>query len=517
MTMTKRTAFSLCTIALLWGTLAQNAVAGETEASGFVTLVQSRRDLEIGQLRVHVANDAKCSNDARDNRPSSLSPMPAPQIIGHLESHRRHTEAVGRTSLPCEALNLSVGSWIRVIGIQKPELTFEAGSVMKYTQPIEVPTQDGAILEENPLSQGGGTTGRIWLNGFPLEFNGQTEFRKTKASTKLNADWGPHQTFRYYHSRLSSAPDIVNSSDLSAGDCVIYRAVPIGEEEVLAKTLTLWDCSMSRSADRFAHTLGELSWTPPDYARRVPGTVHFYRRTLLRRGVPKGMVIPPDRILQDYVTRVGMSVLPDYAKALARRNPTAVLFRFVLVRSLGRFAKEAHRYNGADRPKYENSVVPVPDGLILIAADSGIAHLQNEAQLAALLAIAETKVLQRHGLLAEQIVGADVPIDISSIFGYWQEAQALRIGIRQMYLAGYDIREAPFAWLVANGKSVPNPIIGAGDPGSTVPWYAAYAFNYISQYYRDVDYSKLKRGEKEYQQFLDELRKADPQAFEPSK
>ena len=46
-----------------------------------------------------------------------------------------------------------------------------------------------------------------------------------------------------------------------------------------------------------------------------------------------------------------------------------------------------------------------------------------------------------------------------------------------------------------------------------MPWYAAYAFNYISQYYKDVDYSKLKRGRKEYQQFLQELRKADPEAF----
>ncbi len=46
-----------------------------------------------------------------------------------------------------------------------------------------------------------------------------------------------------------------------------------------------------------------------------------------------------------------------------------------------------------------------------------------------------------------------------------------------------------------------------------MPWYATYGFNYISQLYPDVDYSKLKRGEKEYAQFLDELRRADPEAF----
>ncbi len=94
-----------------------------------------------------------------------------------------------------------------------------------------------------------------------------------------------------------------------------------------------------------------------------------------------------------------------------------------------------------------------------------------------------------------------------------QNEQALRIGIRQMYLAGYDIREAPFAWAVAQGKPVNNPVINSKDPDKEIPWYAAYAFNYISQYYKDVDYSKLKRGRKEYQQFLQELRKADPEAF----
>ena len=86
-----------------------------------------------------------------------------------------------------------------------------------------------------------------------------------------------------------------------------------------------------------------------------------------------------------------------------------------------------------------------------------------------------------------------------------------------MYLAGYDIREAPFAWAVAQGKPVSNPIMNSKDPDKEILWYAAYAFNYISQYYKDVDYSKLKRGRKEYQQFLQELRKADPEAFVPQK
>lgn len=67
---------------------------------------------------------------------------------------------------------------------------------------------------------------------------------------------------------------------------------------------------------------------------------------------------------------------------------------------------------------------------------------------------------------------------------------------------------------VAQGKPINNPLIDSKHPDKEIPWYAAYAFDYLSQYYQDVDYSKLKHGDAEYQQFLGELRKADPEAFE---
>ncbi len=95
--------------------------------------------------------------------------------------------------------------------------------------------------------------------------------------------------------------------------------------------------------------------------------------------------------------------------------------------------------------------------------------------------------------------------------------QALRLGIRRMYLAGYDIREAPFVWAVVKGKPINNPILNSKSPNQEIPWYAAYAFDYISKYYKDVDYSKLKRGEGEYAEFLGELRKGDPAAFAAEK
>jgi hypothetical protein len=88
--------------------------------------------------------------------------------------------------------------------------------------------------------------------------------------------------------------------------------------------------------------------------------------------------------------------------------------------------------------------------------------------------------------------------------------EELRLGIRQMYVAGYDIRYAPYAWAVEQGKGIKGP--GDG-PAKHMPWYATYGFNAISQLYPDVEYGKLKRGEKEYAAFLKELCRADPAAF----
>ena len=152
------------------------------------------------------------------------------------------------------------------------------------------------------------------------------------------------------------------------------------------------------------------------------------------------------------------------------------------------------------------SVIAISDGTILVP-DVMLDRIQNQAQVMALLSYAITSILQKQAYIA---CAGDIYDCLRD-----EKEQLLRIGIRQMYLAGYDIREAPFAWAVARGKPVNNPVIDSKDPDKEIPWYAAYAFNYISQYYKDVDYSKLKRGRSEYQQFLRELYKADPSLPRP--
>ncbi|MHB2008017.1 MAG: hypothetical protein ACYCOX_08210, partial [Acidobacteriaceae bacterium] len=165
-----------------------------------------------------------------------------------------------------------------------------------------------------------------------------------------------------------------------------------------------------------------------------------------------------------------------------------------------------------------HKIVYAPDGTVLIA-DTALAHLKNEAEFAALLSYslaATDQQLVGRLFRAQHFMGGRWSSS-GHRNGYWiwqfiwnVNEQVLRLGIRQMYLAGYDIRYAPFAWSVEQGKRIKGSV---DEPNKHMPWYATYAFNAIDQLYPNVNYSKLKRGRAEYQQFLGELRQADPGAF----
>ena len=84
--------------------------------------------------------------------------------------------------------------------------------------------------------------------------------------------------------------------------------------------------------------------------------------------------------------------------------------------------------------------------------------------------------------------------------------RASRNGLRYMLKAGYDIREAPFAWTVAANKKVQNPWPVKADPsGLTQSVMADLDFDYTS-----TDYSRLGSDREAYQKMLAELRAVAP-------
>ena len=505
--------------------LAVNAAAMPTAmpaVSGFVTTLVSSSRFSMGTLQVDLSPSARCSETAFITKHYWYNLLLAPDLFTTGGASREYRPHASFSEVACSQLNLAVGSWVRINGDLSAHGQLIARTLVVFRWSNSRDTdRGGAVLEEQPTRNKGRNeiVGTIWLDGYPISIGSQSAVSERLDVSQFSIKRrGAYEFYLKAPASMGTTREI-GPTQLSPGQCVDYRRPTAGDGQLVTGRLSAWECENDPGLGKFVRRNSEQSLTAPRLApRREDGKVNFYPSPPpLRRH--RYLEILPDKNIQDFVSQLGVSILPSFAKTGAGRLPEGVNFRFVVVRSL---KKEPSAWHILDDPTdahpYHEIIRPLPDGLILIAVDGGIARLRSSAELALLLSMAVTSVIQQQEFLADRTAGGISygPPDVDALRA-WQDAQALRIGIRQLYLAGYDIREAPFAWLVASGKSVPNPVIGGEDPGSNVPWYSSYAFDYISRYYSDVDYSKLKRGEKEYAQFLDELRKADPEAFAKQK
>lgn len=468
---------------------------------GYVTRIDSPTEFDVGRLHVVMSKNAVCVLDS-----------------------------VGIAQNPCNPKNFDVYSNVRLVG--KLRTSDGAFVVNKLTiDDFALPPQqmnDGAILEENPtLSKSErGWKGKIWVDGYPIGITPQTQMLPEPAGTTFIFPRAKAQA--RLHSQ--AIPQAMITAMLQENTCVVFHADRTPSGVIMATKLQFWANWIDPKEKNYDKKF-VVAIHLPDYSKVTPGTIQY------QGAAP--IIIVPDKTLQDWVSNLGNALIPGYQKNLPDSDATKINFHFYVVHAfparLGKYFIATGSFaTGSFMPEYQllywdrwsgtfynrpllnamvNNIVAAPDGTILIP-DVILGELKNTAQLAVLLSTAITSVVQRQIYRTflqrnhySQFINP-APVEV----GTWENEQALRIGIRQMYLAGYDIREAPFAWAVARDEADHNPI-NLGRPFKRHLWYAAYAFNYISQYYQDVDYSKLKRGEEEYQQFLGELRKADPDAF----
>ena len=390
----------------------------------------------------------------------------------------------------------------------------------------------GALLEETTAAQqnADGANKLLWIDGYPMNLNKKTKFFAYQAPAFFNIrlkQIDMVQVHAYSHKSHSN----ISFSDklLKPGTWITYQAFLKSNRTITATQLGLWPDFVGIDEKKFLRLFAS-EIEAPNYEKHIAGSIQYKHGDAIK--------ILPEQHVQEYISQLGTELLPQYQKQLAADDPTKIDFRFYVVYpftdtpgnhfveidgappKFGFFARSHITYNSPQRNTRVQDVISMPNGVIIIP-DITLVRMHSRAQLAALLSYAVTSVVQRQAYIAWRNVTSprarrfNIHPSYIYAFSYWQNEQALRIGIRQMYLAGYDIREAPFAWAVAQGKPVQNPIINSKHPDQEIPWYAAYAFNYISHYYQDVDYSKLKRGEREYQHFLQELYKADPSLPRP--
>ncbi len=504
--------------------------SGKVSADGFVTKIDSPTEFEMGALHVVMDGKTACSTERLDSN-IELKKKTYAAILAHtyLAFQGRLVPSSIR-SARCDALSLAVGSRVHLVGEVKggDGLLFARQMVLYRVKIVqsnpEFKWEGGALLEEKAQVSrtAQGWSGTMWLDGYPM--------RITPDTTLLTAPTGTQ--IRYKHFGLSASPRMgavlapSPSPKVSAGlwqpnTWATYRGMGKADRDGWLYRVRLWPNQIDQREQEFWAKLTPAIQAP-DYQNHAPGTVSFSH-------APKGgmLRILPDQDVQNFVSELGTTLIPPYQRDLPETDATKIHFRFYVVQPAGAaFDDEVRRSDGLSRllrASWDEGVVALPNGLIFVP-ETMLARIENEAELAAIVSHAITSVLQKHRYITQHsdpyrcnMFCSEDPDYGGYDFALQLNEQSLRIGTRQMYLAGYDLREAPFAWAVAQGMAVHHPVVDSKEPDKEIPWYAAYAFDYISQYYKGVDYSKLKRGEAEYQEFLGVLRKADPAAFEGKK
>jgi hypothetical protein len=520
-----------------------SALAAATTLTGFVTRVDSPTEFHVGSLRVVLDGKTQCETQRlrSEIRLQYRGLLPRRSYYQLLSRPVPGTEA----ALPCDVLPLRVGSRVRTVGdrghggdtISAAALTlYRVDLERKFSTSWKPPRwSGGALLEEQPhVSQmGQGWGGTLWLDGYPMRLMPGTKplAWPDAGDPELGSLFGWGAPLNKYGLVPSDPPASEFSASLfRTNTWATYRGTRRSGDHVVLDRIGLWPdrpyAGCKEISDEVAPTIRQ-----PDYANRASGSLVFppYHYIPFDFSTRKRIIrIVPDRNAQGYISRLGASLIPQYQARMPGTNDTKVDFRFYIAQSGADFDAEVINVDSLPwylfRPGWDDAALALPNGIVLVPART-LARLRTNAQLAAILSSAIGSVLQEQSCIAslessEHINDGD-GIEAALIYeafeaGFvpWREEQAMRIGIRQMYLAGYDIGEAPSAWAAAIGQPIANPLRFSTRSAGSVPWYTAYAFNYISKFYSNVDYSKLKRGRAEYAQFLKELRQADPEAFQ---
>ena len=141
--------------------------------------------------------------------------------------------------------------------------------------------------------------------------------------------------------------------------------------------------------------------------------------------------------VQDYITKIGNSLVPAYQRALSNSDLNKIPFQFYVV--------------GRNDPL----TLSLPNGTVVITSGMFDA-LENEAQLASVMGREIAHVIQKHHLRQfEESAQKRFALSLGRVdsYSHLNEVQADRLSLEYMLLAGYDLREAPRAWKLIAEKN----------------------------------------------------------------
>jgi len=297
---------------------------------------------------------------------------------------------------------------------------------------------------------------------------------------------------------------LTSLADVGPGTIMTYHGREQADGTVLASKVEFTRNEMEKAEFDLWKRV-KVKETPFNFEANKPGE--------LKVGSDKYKVVPNQEV-QDYVNRLGQSLVPEYQKALPESNPQKIHFQFRVV--------QAKSFNASC----------YPSGMIIIHSDV-FQLLENEAQLAAVLAHEIAHATQEHAyremqhnkkrrtaLAIGSLVAAGMGyysvsriltmVNTAMIQGYGRtlENQSDRLALQYMADAGYDLREAPRVWkLVAISEGYGPTFYWSSHDNA--PERRSFMMVTIRNSFSTLNLSSFKKNEDSFQRIAKLVREAD--------
>jgi Zn-dependent protease with chaperone function len=305
---------------------------------------------------------------------------------------------------------------------------------------------------------------------------------------------------------LGAGP-LTSLADIGPGVIMTYQGKEQPDGSVLTSKVTFVRNEQEKGEKSLWRQL-KIKEKPSNFESGKPGE--------LKVGGEKYKVLPNQEV-QEYVNRIGQSLIPDYQRNLPVDDPNRIPFRFIVIVKKG--------FNAG---AYPNGVVIIHDDVFKI--------LENEAQLAAVLGHEIAHATQEHSyrqlehnkkrrkaLLIASLFAAGMGyygisnildlVNAAMITGYSRtmENQADRVGLQYLTDAGYDPREAPRVWKLTAKKYGDMPTNFFWSTHDSNSERRSFQMLTIRNTFGNLDFAQLTKGDDtEFKRIAELAYKANP-------
>lgn len=305
------------------------------------------------------------------------------------------------------------------------------------------------IVQHPPLVIGGDVAGEAVVDAPPIR--NAPGFPAGTIMVRADGYW----IVLPFQAKITLWGSMKSVEDIDVNSWIDYKGRMRRDGVVVASEVKLMPNVVTRKEDKLRN---KVNYDPASAA--AAGKQSSFERAIT--GVDYSRIPPwPDAAMQARVAAIGEKLIPEYQKNLADSDPSKLRFRFQAVDS-----------NWGLFP------ISLPDGTILIPG-KGVERMQNDSELAALLADSVATVLEKQRFRLQATVKALTTANLAELalgllptpvaIAGWGGAEVLsidgsealrreteqsqRVSLTLMHDAGFDITQAPLAWwLVAAGK-----------------------------------------------------------------